>query len=99
MSVQRNHDLIKNQKFEFDLNWSTVLINESDVLASCTKKFGFDLSRQLAEEWRIKDIPLHSQVATEQGRKIFLKSVMFSSPASHILKIDQSVQEEILSLN
>ena len=99
MFVQRNHDLIKNQKFEFDLNWSTVLINESDVLASCTKKFGFDLSRQLAEEWRIKDIPLHSQVATEQGRTIFLKSVMFSSPASHMLKIDQSVQEEILSFN
>jgi len=99
MLVQQNHDLIKNQKFEFDLNWSTVLINESDVLASCTKKFGFDLSRQLAEEWRIKDIPLHLQVATEQGRKIFLKSAMFSSPASHILKIDQSIQEEILSLN
>jgi len=28
-----------------------------------------------------------------------LKSVVFSSPASHILKIDQSIQEEILSLN
>ncbi len=97
--VQQNHGLIKNQKFEFNLNWSTVLINESDVLASCTKKFGFELSHQLAEEWRIKDISLHSQIATQQGRKIFLKSVIFSSPASHILKIDQSIQEEILSLN
>jgi len=97
--IQQNHDLIKNHKFEFNLNWSTVLINESDVLASCTKKFGFELSHQLAEEWRIKDISLHSQVATQQGRKIFLKSVIFSSPASHILKIDQSIQEEILSLN
>jgi hypothetical protein len=99
MFVKQNHDLIKNQEFEFNLNWSTVLINESDVLASCSKKFGFDLSRQLAEEWRIKDLPLHSQVGTEQGRKIFLQSAIFSSPASHILKIDQSIQEEIQSLN
>lgn len=93
--VPKNHSLVKDKLFEFNLNWATVLVNESDILASCTSEFGYKLSLQLAEEWKSREVLLHKEIATTRGRKYFLQSIQFSSPSSQILEINKSIQCEI----
>jgi len=93
--VHENHQLIKNIPFEFNTLWATVLVNEVDILASCTKMYGPKLSQHLAEEWKYKKNAAHEIVATEEGRINFLKSIKFSSPASKILGIEKEILDQI----
>ena len=96
--VNQNHRLVENLEFKFDKLWATVILNEADILASCTSKYGADLSTQLAKEWRIKGIQKQADVATPQGRRSFLESARFSSTASQKLKIYNEIHKEIALL-
>jgi hypothetical protein len=96
--VNQNHRLVENLEFKFDKLWATVILNEADILASCTFKYGADLSTQLAKEWRIKGIQKQADVATPQGRRSFLESARFSSTASQKLKIYNEIHKEIALL-
>jgi hypothetical protein len=53
----------------------------------------------LSREWRLIDFPHHSTVASLEGRKSFLKQLIFSSPASIVLGIHERIAQEILSIN
>ena len=97
--VHQNHAHVAGKAFEWNLKWLCVLLNEADVMASASAKFGPELGESLAQEWRLIDFPHHSSVASLQGRKNFLKQLIFSSPASLALGINERISEEILLIN
>lgn len=97
--VHHNHANVAGQTFQWNLKWLCVLLNEADVMASASAKYGPDLGESLAHEWRLIDFSLHSTVASLGGRKTFLKQLIFSSPASLFLGLNERIAEEILSIN
>jgi hypothetical protein len=97
--VHQNHAHVAGKAFEWNLKWLCVLLNEADVMASASAKFGPELGESLAQEWRLIDFPLHSSVASLEGRKNFLKQLIFSSPSSLVLGLGERISEEILSNN
>lgn len=97
--VHQNHAHVAGKAFEWNLKWLCVLLNEADVMASASAKFGPELGESLAHEWRLIDFPLHSSVASLEGRKNFLKQLIFSSPSSLVLGLGERISEEILSIN
>jgi len=96
--VAANHDYVKNTPFQMNLDWACVLINEADILASATSRYGPELGHALAQEWALKNHPLHQVVGTPQGRLQFLSSLRFSSPASERFGMAHHVAEQIMSL-
>jgi hypothetical protein len=97
--VQKNHELVKGKEFKCDQDWLNVYLNEADVIASATAKFGPELGNSLSEEWRLIDFPAYQSVSTDTGRKVFLKQLEFSSDASGLLEINAKISEELLTLN
>jgi len=96
--VQKNHELVKDKKFQCDQDWLNVYLNEADVMASATTKFGPQLGNSLAEEWRIINFSAHQTVSTSIGRKAFLKQLVFSSDASKHLQINSMIALELSHL-
>jgi hypothetical protein len=97
--VHQNHAQVAGKAFEWNLEWLCVLLNEADVMASASAKYGPELGQSLAQEWRLIDFPLHSSVASLEGRKNFLKQLIFSSPSSLVLGLGERISEEILTIN
>jgi hypothetical protein len=93
--VQQNHSAVQGADFEWDLKWLIVFLNESDVMASASTKFGIGMGEALAREWKKIDFVAHQTVATPAGRKGFLKIITFSSPAAKALGIQVAVDQEI----
>jgi hypothetical protein len=52
----------------------------------------------LAQEWRLIDFPHHHSVASLEGRKNFLRQLIFSSPASLALGLRERIADEIQSM-
>jgi hypothetical protein len=96
--VQKNHELVKGKKFQCDQDWLNVYLNEADVMASATTKFGPQLGNLLAEEWRMINFSAHQTVSTSIGRKAFLKQLVFSSDASKHLQINSKIALELSHL-
>ena len=96
--VQKNHELIKGKKFQCDQDWLNVYLNEADVMASATTKFGPELGNSLAQEWRMINFSAHQTVSTSIGRKAFLKQLVFSSDASKHLQINSKIALELSHL-
>ena len=94
-----NHANVVGQSFQWDLKWLCVLLNEADVMASASAKYGPDLGESLALEWRTIDFPNHSTVARLEGRKNFLKQLIFSSPSSLVLGMKEKIFDEIQLMN
>jgi len=97
--VHHNHANVSGKKFEWDLKWLCVLLNEADVMASASPKYGPELGESLAQEWQLIDFPPHASVASAQGRISFLKQLLFSSPASSVLGLSERISDEIRSMN
>lgn len=96
--VQKNHAAVQGAEFEWDLKWLIVFLNESDVMASASTKFGTSMGEALAREWQKIDFVAHKTVATPAGRKGFLKIISFSSPASKELGIQLAIDQEIQAI-
>jgi len=96
--VGANHYHVKDTHFEMNLDWACVLINEADIFASATSTYGPELGQALAQEWALKNHPLHQVVGTPQGRLQFLSSLRFSSPAAERFGMAHHVAEQITSL-
>ena len=96
--VAGNHDKVKGLVFEMNLDWACVLINEADILASATAQHGQELGHALAAEWAVKKHPLASVVGTAQGRRQFLSSLRFSTPASESFQMQAHVAAQIAQL-
>ncbi len=97
--VHRNHAKVSGENFEWNGKWLCVVLNEADVMASASSKYGPALGASLAQEWRLIDFPLQTSVASMEGRKAFLKQLLFSSPASLVLGLSQRISDEIRSLH
>jgi hypothetical protein len=93
--VKKNHQLVKGKNFQCDQDWLIIFLNEADVMASASDKFGLQLGNSLAQEWRLIDFPAYQSVATEIGRKAFLRQLEFSSAASRLLKINVNIAEQL----
>ncbi len=95
--VRDNHKLVATTPFAWSVFWATVLLNEADILASCTTKYGAHLGEQLLCEWQLNRVRGTLLRGAKEIRRNFLKSAMFSSPASQILQIhiDISVQLQV----
>ena len=63
-----------------------------------TAEVGPQLGRQLASEWQVKQHPLHHVVGSDAGRLQFLSSLRFSTPASQVLHMPQTVAAQITQL-
>ena len=96
--VHRNHAAVAGNIFEWNVKWLCVLLNEADVMASASSIYGPELGESLAHEWQLIDFPLHANVASLEGRKIFLKQLIFSSPASEALGLNARIYAEIRSM-
>ena len=96
--VAANHDKVKDTPFEMNLDWACVLMNEADILASATSHYGPELGQALAQEWALKNHPLHQVVGSSQGRLQFLTSLRFSTPASEAFHMASEVTVQIASL-
>lgn len=97
--VHHNHTSVIGENFEWNLKWLCVLLNEADVMASASSKYGPELGESLAQELRLIDFPLLSSVAGVEGRKTFLKQLLFSSPASLVLGMNERIVHEIRSIH
>jgi len=93
--VHQNHLNVAGKTFEWNLDWLCVLLNEADVMASASAKYGPELGESLAQEWRLIDFPHHHSVASLEGRKNFLRQLIFSSPASLALGLRERIADEI----
>lgn len=93
--VAGNHDKVKNTPFVMNLDWACVLLNEADILASASSRFGPELGQNLAQEWALKNHPLHSVVGTAEGRLQFLTGLRFSTPASEAFRMQESVAKQL----
>jgi hypothetical protein len=49
----------------------------------------------LAQEWALKNHPLHQVVGTSKGRLQFLSSLRFSSPAAEVFGMADDVAHQI----
>jgi hypothetical protein len=96
--VHRNHAAVAGNIFEWNVKWLCVLLNEADVMASASSIYGPALGESLAHEWQLIDFPLHANVASLEGRKNFLKQLIFSSPASEALGLNARIYAEIRSM-
>ena len=96
--VQKNHEQVKDKKFQCDQNWLNVYLNEADVMASATTQFGPQLGVSLAQEWKMINFSAHQTVSTSIGRKAFLKQLVFSSEASRHLQINSKIALELSNL-
>ena len=96
--VTGNHDKVQGVAFEMNLDWACVLINEADILASATSRYGPALGHALAHEWAFRKHPLHQVVGTDKGRLQFLSSLRFSSPAAEAFDMARDVAGQIASL-
>jgi hypothetical protein len=85
---------VAGKAFEWNLEWLCVLLNEADVMASASAKYGPELGQSLAQEWLLIDFPLHSSVASLEGRKNFLKQLIFSSPSSLVLGLGERISDD-----
>lgn len=94
--VQKNHESVRGKEFKCDQAWLCVFLNEADVMASASSKFGPQLGNSLAEEWRLINFPAYQSVTTQTGRKAFLRKLEFSSDASKLLKINPDIAEQLL---
>lgn len=83
--VSQNHARVAGKAFAWNTDWAIVLINEADVMASVSETFGSELGFALASEWATASLPMHSSVATDQGRLDFLASTFFSSYSATML--------------
>jgi hypothetical protein len=93
--VAGNHDKVKNTSFVMNLDWACVLLNEADILASATSRYGPELGQDLAQEWALKNHPLHSFVGSAEGRLQFLSGLRFSTPASEAFRMKESVAKQL----
>jgi len=93
--VAGNHDKVKNIPFVMNLDWACVLLNEADILASATSRYGPALGQDLAQEWALKNHPLHRVVGTAEGRLQFLSGLRFSTPASDAFRMKESVAKQL----
>lgn len=89
--VAANHDKVQHTPFAMNRDWATVLMNEADILASATHRFGPSLGRALADEWQWRQHPLHAVVGTDAGRLNFLSTLRFSTPASLAMHLPEQV--------
>ena len=95
--VTGNHDKVKDTPFEMNLDWACVLMNEADILASATSRYGPELGQALAQEWALKNHPLHHVVGTPEGRLQFLSSLRFSTPASKAWSMQNHVEGQLIT--
>jgi hypothetical protein len=93
--VHKNHTAVKDVPFEWDFKWLNVFLNEADVMASASTKFGTSMGEALAREWKKIGFVAYKTVATPAGRKGFLKNIKFSSPASQVLGIQAAIANEM----
>ena len=97
--VHHNHAQVTGQNFEWNLKWLCVLLNEADVMASASAKYGPQLGESLAQEWQLIGFKQHTHVASLESRKSFLKNLLFSSPASLVLGLRERISDEIRAIN
>ena len=98
--VLLHHRSIKNIFFDFQVaDCLGVLLQEADILASCFEDVGKVRALLLAKEWSHRFPSESTRLTTSDGRLSFLKTnAQFSSPASHILGIQELVREQIQSI-
>lgn len=97
--VHHNHEDVIGENFEWNLKWLCVLLNEADVMASASIKYGPGLGESLSQERQFTDFSDQASVTSIEGRNVFLKKLLFSSPASLVLGLRERVNDEIRSLN
>jgi len=97
--VHKNHANVMGENFEWNLKWLCVLLNEADVMASASIKYGPELGESLAQERQFTDFLLQASVTSIEGRNLFLKQLLFSSPASLVLGLSERIAHEIRSIN
>ena len=93
--VPSNHSTVAHADFAWNLAWCSVLLNESDILASATPEFGPALCQSLSQEWADAGVEDSLAIATPQGWMDFLKSIQFSSPAAVVLGLPAQVRRHI----
>jgi hypothetical protein len=93
--VPSNHSAVVHADFAWNLAWCSVLLNESDILASATPEFGPGLCQSLSQEWADAGVKDSHTIATPQGWMEFLKSIQFSSPAAITLSLPAQVRQLI----
>ncbi len=97
--VEKNHALVQGQEFKCDQNWLNVFLNEADIMASASAKFGPQMGHLLSKELELVNFPAYQSVATEKGRQAFLNKLVFSSHASNVLNVNSSIAKELMVLN
>lgn len=76
------------------LECMAILMEEADILASCLPQSGPELGECLKQEWLLIHFAAANTVSTPAGRRRFLETALFSSPASLALAIPQTVARQ-----
>jgi len=94
-TVAKNHERVAGQKFAWCTDWATVLLNEADIMASISPLFGPRMSQALSREWELIQCPAYRSVATQAGRRDFLRSIQFSSYSAEVLGASERVRSQL----
>ena len=98
--VRENHARVAGLPFQWNTDWATVLLNESDIMASASADFGPALSLALSKEWEAIQFAPHATVATESGRRQFLSNIQFSSYSARTLsaEVDPIIETDLTTV-
>jgi hypothetical protein len=94
-TVAANHQRVAGREFSWCTDWATVLLNEADIMASISPLFGPRMSQALSAEWELIQFPAYRSVATQEGRRGFLRSIQFSSYSADVLGAAEKVRSQL----
>jgi hypothetical protein len=94
-TVAENHHRVAGRDFSWCTDWATVLLNEADIMASIDPLFGPRMGQALSAEWELIQFSAYRTVATEGGRRDFLRSVQFSSYSAGVLGAAEKVRYQL----
>lgn len=93
------HARVNDRPFSWGLDWASVLLIESDNMASASQTLGPGLGHSLSNEWLKISSPPDLQVASSEGRQRYLRGLIFSSHASEVLGLSQSIEDQLTLLS
>ena len=88
-----------NKSWTKNASRSFTLTFDADVIASAAAKFGPGLGVSLSNEWLKIESPPDQKVASIDGRRRYLRSLIFTSYASQVLDLSRSVEEQLFGLS
>jgi hypothetical protein len=100
LCVKSSHQAVAQRPFDLrDIAWTTVLVQEADILASTLPETQESLTLSLSREWAPSNPEAAAHLLRSSSRVAFLEhAALFSSPAARYLGLEQVKARQLSAL-